>query len=422
MLQFGLRRLLLGIIVFLTVSVSAGPVRAGGSASSARFHRGIAISNALEWAQVEPGPAGTFVFPPFADPSHALTLDELNALRRTGFDFVRLAVDPGPFLQFQGTRRDALDRILIDRVKRILSSGLAVVVDLHPSDIQPEYTAQALTADPDAPVFRAYLRLVERTAALLAKLHTGNVALELMNEPPVAPQVWQPMLEAAYAAARRGAPDLFLVFDGGDEASAAALMAMRTTPFAKDQKVAFSFHYYDPYQFTHQGASWNAARHLTDVPFPARARPLQDSLSATAAGIAQSPMAPAKKVLAEADADQRLQGYWDSGFDADTIAARFAQIAAWARSQGLPPQRVMLGEFGAIDNARPVDRAQWFHAVRRQAESNGFGWAAWTFREGSFALTADGAIDIDPAIAQALGLKPQQVGGAGPGGPAADIR
>jgi hypothetical protein len=32
---------------------------------------------------------------------------------------VRLAVDPGPFLQFEGVRRDRLDRILRDQIMQI---------------------------------------------------------------------------------------------------------------------------------------------------------------------------------------------------------------------------------------------------------------------------------------------------------------
>jgi len=36
-----------------------------------------------------------------------------GSLRRRGLDFVRFAVDPGPFLQFTGSRRDRLDLMLM---------------------------------------------------------------------------------------------------------------------------------------------------------------------------------------------------------------------------------------------------------------------------------------------------------------------
>jgi endoglucanase len=75
-------------------------------------------------------------------------------LRRAGFDFVRLAVDPGPFLQFDRARRDMLDTIIADRVREILSCGLSVIVDFDPSDLNASYTGAALTAGIRSPAYR----------------------------------------------------------------------------------------------------------------------------------------------------------------------------------------------------------------------------------------------------------------------------
>ncbi len=376
------------------------------------FRRGIGISHAMAWARIEVGPAHSFAFPPFSDQGNALTRDELRTLRRTGFDFVRLAVDPGPFLQFQGPHRAALDDILMDRVRRILAAGLSVVVDFHPSDLHSDYTARALTAGLDTPAFRDYLRMLERTAGLLDRLHSKKVALELMNEPPVHAGAWQPMLEAAYAVVRHRSTDLPLVIEGGDEASAADLVAMRTAPFANDDALLFSFHYYDPYQFTHQGAPWNAARYLTDVPYPALARPLADSLDATAAAIAATDLERDAKSSAYRDAQRQLESYRRSAFDRNTIAQKFDDIANWARARGVPSARLMLGEFGArntelqLDGRRASERAQWFRDVREEAEAHGFGWVAWTYRgSGGFGLVGSETGDeLGPGVAAALGL------------------
>ncbi len=385
--------------------------RADSTDIGTSFRRGIGISHAMAWARVD-SLTRNFAFPPFPDSGNALTATELQTLRRTGFDFVRLAVDPGPFLQFQGRRRDALDDMLMDCVRRILAAKLSVVVDFHPSDLHPDYTARTLTAGLDTPLYQAYLRMLERTAALLDRLHSRKVALEPMNEPPMPTNVWQPMLEAAYAAARRGSTNLVLVLEGGQEASAAALLAMRTTPFALDEAVLFSFHYYDPYQFTHQGASWNDARYLADVPYPALARSTAESLEATATAIGATNLAEDQKLVAYRDAQRRLESYRRSDFDADTIANSFERVANWARSQGVAPDRIMLGEFGArktdlqLSGSRAAERAQWFSDVREQAEAHGFGWAVWAYRGGGgFALAQrEWSDDIEPSIAQALGL------------------
>lgn len=409
-------RIMLGPLLLAAASlllIAADTNSAHSAAAGVPFHRGIGISQVMNWARVEPGPAMQFAFPPFPEKPQAAALDEMRTLQRTGFDFVRLAVDPGPFLQFQGQRRDALDRILLDRVKLILAAGLAVIIDFHPSAAHPDYTGTALTAGTETPIFQAYLRLLARTAELLDAVHSDRVALELMNEPPVPPAVWQPMLEAAYAAVRHRSARLLLVLEGGEEASVRALLAMRTAAFAGDPAVLFSFHYYDPYQFTHQGAPWNDARHLADVPYPALARPLTDSLAATAAAVGKSDLSQPQKILAYRDAQSRLEDYRRSSFDRGTIERTFDRVADWARMQGVPPGRILLGEFGARQTelqafgSRAAEHAQWLRDVREAAEARAFAWAVWTYRDtGGFALVSgDNSNEIQPTLADALGLK-----------------
>jgi hypothetical protein len=386
------------------------PARAEDAAGG--FRRGIAVAHAMAWAAVEPAPSRSFVYPPFADSAKNLGA-ELKGLRRAGFDFIRLAVDPGPFLQLQGSRRDRLDELLMDRVKLILSSGLSVIVDFHPSDLHPDYLAAALTRGVDTPLFKDYVRLLLRTSELLERLQSRNVAPELMNEPPVTPARWQPMLEAAYKAVRERAPNLLLVLDGGDEGGIDGFLALGA--FAKDPAALLSFHYYDPYQFTHQGASWVDARYLADVPYPASARPLQQSLDASAALIASTDLSPSDKSRAKADARQRLEDYRRSAFDRATIAQRFDRVAQWAKKHGVPASRIILGEFSArgqgehIGGARGADRARWIRDVREEAEAHGFIWAAWVYRgSGGFALVRDEASsELDPVVTQSLGLARQ---------------
>jgi hypothetical protein len=232
-----------------------------------------------------------------------------------------------------------------------------------------------------------------------------------MNEPPVSPVRWQPMLEAAHSAIRDRAPHLLLVLDGGDEGSAEGTLALGK--FAKDPAVLFSFHYYDPYQFTHQGAPWNAARYLADVPYPALARPLRESLDASAALIAISDLPSSQKSRTILDAQQRLDSYRRSSFARGTIAKSFDRIGRWAQDHRLPPDRIILGEFGArrqdggLSGVRNDERARWFGDVREEAEAHGFIWSAWVYRgSGGFSLLRhEEGTELDPALIKALGLK-----------------
>jgi endoglucanase len=156
-----------------------------------------------------------------------------------------------------------------------------------------------------------------------------------------------------------------------------------------------------------------AARYLTDVPYPALARSLQGSLDASAAVITASDLSAPEKLVAKIDAREQLESYRRSSFSRDTIKDRFQRMANWARDNNVPDNRVILGEFGAIKNARssnPIakaERARWFRDVREEAETRGFGWAAWAYRgSGGFSLTPDEAsLQIEPSIVQALGLR-----------------
>jgi len=380
------------------------------NASEAKFRRGIGISHAMMWAPLEPAPSKSFVFPPFSY-SDAAFARELKALRRTGFDFVRFAVDPGPFLQWQDSRRDDLARKLIDTVRLILSYDLSVIVDFHPSDMHPDYLGAKIAAGPEAPLFQDYLRLLARTAASLNELQSSRVALEIMNEPPPRAQVWRPMLDAAYSAVRKAAPKLLLVLDGGEEGNLDGTITL--DGYRDDPNILFSFHYYRPWQFTHQGLGGMAAQYLTDVPYPAQARPMQESVEATSATIAAAKLAPSEVLQAKTKARRDLEAYRASSFDRFQIASDFDKVARWARDHSVPAHRIILGEFGTMNNAqrgvatRQAERLRWLSDVREEAEARGFAWAAWV-HSGSIGFSLverDGSSELDPGTLRALGFE-----------------
>jgi endoglucanase len=51
-------------------------------------------------------------------------------------------------------------------------------------------------------------------------------------------------------------------------------------------------------------------------------------------------------------------------------------VADWARKQNRP---VLLGEFGAGNQAELESRARYFHFIAKEAEKNNFSWAFFNF-------------------------------------------
>lgn len=365
----------------------------------------------MGWAPLLLGAPHNYDLGALAARAETLRDSELLSLRRTGFDFVRFAVDPGPFLQAQGGPRDDLDRVLKNCVTRILSADLSVIVDFHPGDQNEDYGIGALTAGSETPKFRAYLTLLARTARLLENIHSRRVALEIINEPALSVAAWQPMLDAAYTTTRLAAPDLRIVLDGGLGGQPQGMMGLQTSHFENDPATVFTFHYYDPYQFTHQGAPWNAARYLADVPYPATARPIEDSIHASAELIDATNLSSAQKLAAKLNAEIQLQSYRRSEFDRENVFSQFDEIGRWAQDHNIPAQRMLLGEFGARKTAqqdggeRAAERANWLRDVRTAAERQRFSWSVWAYRGGGFGLFGDEAVTLpELGVIDALGL------------------
>lgn len=375
------------------------------------FRHGVALFHPLISATLQTGSKTQFVFPPFAAPRHLLTDAQLTAIKNAGFDFVRLPVDPGPFLQFKGAQRDAVDAIMRQRLQRILNAGLAVIVDFHPIPTSVDYGPKLLVQGVDTPLFRDYCAMLARTAQLLDSYHTNRVALELMNEPAAPNAAWQPMLEAAFASARKAAPQLTLILSGGLGSNYDGLTGL--DPSAFDDKVLYTFHYYLPGEFTHQSYAPNPTYRLaSDVPYPADARPLNDSISALRLRVTQLDNSPAQQTVDFAKGSADLVRYRSSGFSRADINSNFDSVAAWASSHRIPPSHIFLGEFGVIrtygvyHGAREPERLQWLTDVRETAEAHHFVWSIWAYSgSGGMAIIKnDKTAEIDTATLHALGL------------------
>ena len=433
------RRAVLGSIPFLVLPriglralVGATTVGAIGSSASPgsgapEFRRGIGVVHPLGWADV--GTDGTYVFPPFAGPSRDLGPAQVRILRTAGFDFLRLAVDPGPFLHFRGSQRDWLDARLLDVVRAVLDGGLGAIVDFHPSGMHPAYRPSRITVGAETRIFREFLDLVRRTATYLETMSgaaarrgaRARLALELLNEPEVPPRDWQPMLASAYRAARAAAPRLPLVVGGGSQNSADALEAVDLSLMGGDQNVIYTFHDYTPWQFTHQGVEGHPAFHLTNVPYPPRADLIEQSKAATRLRI----RADRRDARAQSDDIAKAEGDLDQyarlaarpaakpAGGQDDLDGAFDRISGWCSANRIPPGRVLLGEFGVhlTPYHRTAEgalaRARWLREMRERAEARGFGWSAWDYAEtGGFGIAEDpGGLVLDRTVLTALGLR-----------------
>jgi aryl-phospho-beta-D-glucosidase BglC (GH1 family) len=311
----------------------------------------------------------------------AIVLDDVQRIRRMGFDHVRLPVDPEVLTA--GGPADAPDAnqlyYLDDAVRLLLDGGLAVIVDLHPADAFKHRLAS------DSSFVEQTERLWTILARRLAAYDPNRLFLEVLNEPNFTDAaMWGVVQRRLAASVREGAPDHTIIATGHAWSGVEQLEALE--PLA-DPNVAYTFHFYDSLIFTHQGATWTGgpASAVRGVPYPS------------------SPEAVASVIGAAADADARaaLALYGQQRWDAPVVNAAIDRVAAWSRKHRVS---VLCGEFGVYRTvAPPLDRGRWLRDVRTSLEGHGIGWTVWDY-SGDFGVVsgAPGARVIDAEAARAL--------------------
>ncbi|UVK46407.1 glycoside hydrolase family 5 protein [Mesorhizobium sp. AR07] len=393
--------------------LSIAPSRAAGVEPP--FRRGV---NAWPWFSLTrefPAPRTDYDWPPFQSQRPVPTAHDLRRLRQTGLDFIRLPVDPGPFLAADATSRGLLLDMLDAAVTATLDADLGIIVNVQANGATHYWNPDRMVASVDAPAFDLYRGLVGELAGRLERFQPAKVALEAVNEPPqaCASNVWSDVQLALLTAARASAATLPLVVTGGCGSMVSGLTALDPAPLSPFEPILFTFHFYEPYLFSHQGAPWMREpvyRSLNNVPWPASAGSLELTLASVRARMAQdSETSEAAKQAAYAETERVLKIYFDAQPDRRFVDKYLAQVRAWGDGHGLAPERIIMGEFGALrTDARYVaapnpDRARYIADVRQGAEDLGFGWAFWNLFDG-MGVMDDTTRALDAAIIDALGL------------------
>lgn len=310
------------------------------------------------------------------------TPEDIATIARLGFDNVRLSIDATPLQESLRGDGDFLAR-LDKAVDEILATGMAVQIDLHPEEPFKEQVRNS-----DAGVDRL-VALWRRLAAHYADRDHERVFFEIMNEPEVRdPYRWAGIQERVAAAIREAAPANTIIATGPNYSDIVDLLTQHPLP---DGNVIYNFHFYDPHEFTHQGASWGAPFWIYEhgIPYP----PTEDTMTELV-----------KQVPDLADR-YRLENYWLDHWDAHRIRLLVDEAAAWAETNHVP---LICNEFGAYRRVtEPKSRLAWLHDVRTALEADGIGWAMWDYDEGFGVAVKDahGKAVVDWDTVSALGLK-----------------
>jgi len=296
-------------------------------------------------------------------------------LRRAGFTFVRLPVQP-ELLDAVPARLG----VLLQAIARLQRAGLAVVVEPHPASWHLEQSE----ADRGR-----LLAFWHRVAPALRSLEPRLTYPEILNEPVFqeAPGEWEALQVEALAAIRAALPQATVVLTGADWGGVDGLAALHPVV---DPNVIYSFHFYEPAELTSLAAYRPGLDRaaLSRMPFP----------------MAPAACHAAADSTSEAATHDLIAYVCSLQWDAQRVDLRIDRAAAWGRENHAA---VLLGEFGAARALNATARLAWLAAVRRACEQRGIGWALWGYDD-----TMGFGIDprarpravLDQATLSALGL------------------
>jgi hypothetical protein len=221
-----------------------------------------------------------------------------------------------------------LDSAFLERaawaVDQALANKLNVVLDMHHYD--------SIMAHPKAELPR-FLSLWKQIAKRF-RAYPPELVFELLNEPRDAldASTWNDILAQAIDTLRVLQPRRTLVVGTSPWGGLSGLDGLR---LPADSNLIVTVHYYEPMEFTHQGADFvDGAKAWLGTQW--RATPAQRAVM-----------------------DQDL-----------------ASLREWAAEHGRP---VFLGEFGTYYKADSVSRAWYTEYLTRKLDTAGIPWALWNF-------------------------------------------
>lgn len=295
--------------------------------------------------------------------AHAPAPAVLDALRRRGFETIRLPIDP------MLVSVDFAPRVT-EALALTTTHGFNAILDVHPSgDVDPDQIVAAWTT----------------LAELIASFPAHQVYAELCNEPPLDPKPWARLASRLAETIRRTCPEHTLIW-GPARVQGIWELDGQTPP--GDGNLIVAVHYYTPMGFTHQCETWDDSplARMRNLPFPATRK------SGPVEALAATFSAKDRAFL-----DQEFSDPWTAAH----IEADFKTLGRWSRTHKHP---AMLGEFGVLNFCvDPASRQAWVRAVRQAAEDSGAGWTYWEADQG-FGFIADraSAEGFDDGMIEAL--------------------
>ncbi len=311
---------------------------------------------------------------------------DVKLLSESGFKALRLPIDLDLYVsnrsEFLGDTTGKVELEMNDSIFIVLDSfvnwteryGMSFTIDYHEYD--NSYNA---TSAKDPQYLRMMAGVWKAVAAHYAENSREDIFYELLNEPDMTngkvPQDdWTVAAQAMIDSIRAVDSTHTIIF--GDVQWYAISYLVKRTPFS-DDNIVYAFHSYDPFIFSHQGASWGDAATIKNIPFPYD-REKWSEYSADF-GVKASTASWVKTAV---------KNYYKTG-SKGYILSLVVKAKKWAVENNVP---VVWNEFGAYaPKSDPQSILNYMTAVREISDTLQIPWQHWGYT-GGFAVIENGKL------------------------------
>lgn len=297
-----------------------------------------------------------------------ITESDFKKAHEWGLDHVRIPVDYELVEDANGDYVEEGFEYIERAYKWATDNGLNMILDLHKTfgySFDPHYGESGLFED--AGLQERFIRLWEEFARRYGD-RKDHMCFELLNEVTNKEfsDSWNDILTRCIERIRKIAPDIKIITGGYHHNS---IEALKDLAKPHDENVVYTFHFYEPHLFTHQGASWMCPPMDKDLRIPF-ALTYKEYIDMTEKNIGEMAM-----TMDAYDGDKVIgDEYFDDCFREAVAVAEERDVALYC------------GEYGVIENADPKEALKWLKVLGSCFERYGIGRALWNYKEMDFGL------------------------------------
>ncbi|MEZ0536398.1 glycoside hydrolase family 5 protein [Caldicellulosiruptoraceae bacterium PP1] len=241
--------------------------------------------------------------------------------------------------------------------------GLNIVLDMHKAPGYSFGTLESNTLFSDERMQDRFIKLWQ----FIAKRYINerdNVIFELLNEVVDSnSDRWNKLAQKTVEAIREIDKDRYIIIGGNNYNS---VYELKNINILDDDKIIYNFHFYEPFLFTHQKASWTEMTRLLNQEqhYPGRY-----------VGI--------KEFAEKYPKYAHLKEIENQIMDINLLKKHLEPAVEFMKSTNKP---LYCGEYGAIDHAPLQSRINWHKDIVELLKELKIGRACWSYKSMNFAL------------------------------------